>query len=273
MGRPAWGSTESVEALRPRDLLAHRRNHWVGCRLTIAVCGDVDPQQVRRHLDKLLTDLDQGKPLDRNPVKLPARGVRLDTFRRQREQVHVYLGHLGITRRDPDFAALAVMDHVLGTGPGFTNRLGRKLRDEMGLAYSVSADIHSSAGHHPGLFTAYIGTSPKHAGVAVRTFREEMRRIQDEPVLPQELETARSYLLGSFVLGFERASRRAGFLIAAHVQGLPEDELERLPRAFAEVTIDDVQRVAQTHLHPDACCLSVAGPLSRAEAQQLLADE
>ena len=43
-------------------------------------------------------------------------------------QVHVYIGHLGITRNNPDFYKLLVMDNVLGTGPGFTDRLSATLR-------------------------------------------------------------------------------------------------------------------------------------------------
>ena len=270
MGRPAWGSLESVPAITPADLRRYRKRSWVGTRLTIAVCGDVDPAKVRRHLDRLLADLPEGKPAERRPVTLPPRAPRVDAFRRAREQVHVYLGHLGVRRKDPDWATLALMDHILGTGPGFTHRLGRRLRDELGLAYSVSADIHSSAGVHPGTFTAYIGTSPEHVGTALQGFRAEMRRIQDELVTPEELETARSYLLGSFVLGFERAGRRAAFLVSSEVSGLPADELERIPRAFAAVTAEDVRRVAREHLYPDACCLSVSGPVTKAEARALL---
>lgn len=269
MGRAAYGSYESVATLKPADLRAHRKKHWVGSRLTIAVCGDVETKKVARYLDKLLSDLAPGKPLEVIKPVFPERAVRFDHFRRDREQVHVYLGHLGVRRHDPDWPALAVMDHVLGTGPGFTNRLGRKLRDEMGLAYTVSADIHSSASRRPGMFVAYIGTSPEHLGTAIDGFRNEMRRIQDEPVTVEELETARSYLLGSFVLGFERASRRAGFLVTSEVVGLPEDELLKLPQAFADVTVEDIQRVAREHLHPDRCCLSVAGPVTKKDVRAL----
>ncbi len=271
IGRSPWGTLESVEAIRPGDLRRHRRRTWVGRRLTIGVCGDVEPAKIKRKLDRLLAELEPGKPLERPALRLPPIAARLDTFYRNREQVHVYLGHLGVRRSDPDWPSLAVMDHVLGSGPGFTSRLGRHLRDELGLAYSVSANIHSSAGRYRGMFSATIGTSPEHLGTALEGMRAEMHRIQDEPVAPEELETAKSYLLGSFVLGFERASRRAAFLVAAEVQGLPDDELERLPRLFAAVTDEDVQRVARAHLFPDAACLSVAGPVRRGDLRSLLA--
>ena len=63
------------------------------------------------------------------------------------------------------------MDHVLGTGPGFTNRISRRLRDELGLAYSVHAAIHSSAGDPARHVPAYIGTSPEHVATALAGFR------------------------------------------------------------------------------------------------------
>ena len=55
------------------------------------------------------------------------------------------------------------MDHVLGTGPGFTSRISKKLRDEDGLCYSVSAGVTSSAGTEPGVFAAYMGTKAEGA--------------------------------------------------------------------------------------------------------------
>jgi zinc protease len=163
------------------------------------------------------------------------------------------------------------MDHVLGTGPGFTNRISRKLRDEMGLAYSVSASIHASAGLLPGLFTAYIGTSPEHLATAARGFLEEIRRIQTELVGKEELEVAKSYLLGSFPLGFERAARRASYLISAELHGFPENHLEQLLAEFGAVTAAEVRRVARAHLFPDSSCIAAAGPVKRGELARKLA--
>ena len=68
------------------------------------------------------------------PKGLPPLGRRVDVHTAAREQVHLYVGHLGIRRSDPDYEALVVMDHVLGTGPGFTNRISRKLRNMSSLS-------------------------------------------------------------------------------------------------------------------------------------------
>lgn len=270
LGRAPYGSLKSVALIEPAHLRAHHRENWVASRALIAMCGDVDPTAVRRELDRRLKQWKRGKPLAPRRIALPERGRRVTAYKAARQQVHLFLGHLGITRSDPDYAALTVMDHVLGTGPGFTNRISRILRDELGLAYSVQAAIHSSAGILPGMFTAYIGTSPKHVGTAVQSFLDEIRRMQDEPVPEAELEVAKSYLVGSFPMGYERASRRAAHLVTASLHEFPDDHLDRLVKSFADVTREDVQRVARKHLFADRCCIAASGPVEEAELGRLL---
>ena len=67
-------------------------------------------------------------------------------------QLQFMMGHVGVRRENPDYYKLLVMDYVLGTGPGFTDRLSSRLRDREGLAYTVTANISSSATEEPGLF-------------------------------------------------------------------------------------------------------------------------
>lgn len=261
LGRPARGTLESLPRITPKHLVEFRKANWIGRRTVIAVSGDVDGAAVKRVLEKLLARWPAGERAVPEPPRFPPVARRTGVFSAPRQQVHVYLGHLGIARNDPDYAALVVMDHVLGTGPGFTNRMSRKLRDELGLAYTVSANIHGSAGLLPGMFTAYIGTSPEHVETAVRGFVREIRLLQKELVGKEELDVAKSYLIGSFPLGFERSARRASYLVSAEVHGFPEDHLEQLLARFAAVTAADVRRVARAHLFPDRSCVAAAGPL------------
>lgn len=260
LGRNTHGDLETVSRITAADLRAHRTTHWCGSRLVIAVVGDLDPEEVRDHAELAFAGVPVGTPHVRSAPSFPAIERRTAAFERDRQQVHVHLGHLGIERAHPDYVPLAVMDHVLGTGPGFTNRITRILRDELGLAYTVHADIHGTAGKLPGMFRAYIGTSPEHVRTAVDGFVTEMRRIVEEPVPEEELAVAKSYLVGSFAMGFERAARRAQYLVSAEIHGFPSDHLERLPAEFAAVTVEDVLRAAGAHLHPDACAIAVSGP-------------
>ncbi len=265
LGRAAHGTVESVGRIDSSTLRAFHKRWYMPQRAVFAVCGDFEPKAIQARLDRLLSAWKSGVDDPAPKAEYPTRAPRVQAFHAKRQQVHVYLGHLGVRRNDPDYPALVVMDHVLGTGPGFTNRIARRLRDEQGLAYTVTANIHGSAGIHPGMFTAYIGTSPENVGTAIDGFLSEIRRIQDEPVADAELELARSYVTGSFALSFQRAARRANYMISHERHGFPPDHLTRIVQQFAAVNHADIQRVAKAHLHPEACCISAAGPITAAE--------
>lgn len=270
MGQPEYGNLKSVPGIQRADVIRHHRKNWVAGRCVIAVTGNLDPIQVRNFLNQSLKDWPKGKPLGALDKSFPVRAQRLDFYAAKRQQVHVYLGHLGIERNHADYAALVVMDHILGTGPGFTSRITRKLRDEQGLAYTVHAAIHSSAGVLPGCFTAYIGTNPENLGTAVRGLQKEIRLIQSRLVREPELELAKSYLTGAYALGVERSARRVNAMVAAYRNDLPDDHMQALVDQVAEVTREDVRRVAKQHLHPDQSCLVVAGPVTKKDLAGLL---
>lgn len=270
LGRPSYGTVESVARIGRDDLARFHRECWRPNRLVIGFSGGAAPAAVRRELEGALSGWEPGAAPPASEARFPELAPRSGVFASERQQVHVFLGHLGVRRSHPMYPALVVMDHVLGTGPGFSNRISRRLRDEEGLAYSVQADVHSSAGVLPGLFSAYIGTSPRHVERAVAVFLEEMRSLRDTRVGREELELAKSYLLGSHALGYERAARRASYLVAAERFGLPPDDLQTLPRAYAAVTAEDVRRAARECLFPDAPCLAVGGALTEERVARLL---
>jgi zinc protease len=177
----------------------------------------------------------------------------------EREQVHVYVGHPGVRRTDPDFVPLLVMDHVLGTGPGFTSRITRRLRDEMGLCYSVSASITHGAGLEPSAFAAYIGTSAEHRQKSIEVFLEEIRRIRSEPPSADELRDVQDYLTGSYVFGLERNANLCGYAIRSKRYGLGYDYIDRYPELVRAVTRDEVLRAAQQHLDAERIVIASAG--------------
>jgi zinc protease len=260
LGRPPQGTAKSVLRLRPKDLRDYHDQWFRPAGGYVAAAGPDEPEKMLDRLEKAFRGF-RGKPSKHKAppdVDLAPAG-RDAHLPMPREQVHVFLGHLGIRRTHPDYYVLSVMDHVLGTGPGFTSRCSRKLRDEQGLCYSVSAGITGSAGEEPGTFTAYIGTSPEHRQKAVDGFLEEIRRIRQEPVSAQELQDVKDYLTGSFVFGLERNSNLAAYAIRARRFGLGFDFIQRYPDLVRAITAEQVRETAERHLHPDRLVVISAG--------------
>jgi zinc protease len=179
----------------------------------------------------------------------------------QAAQMHFYMGHVGVRRDNPDYYKLLVMDYVLGTGPGFTDRLSSRLRDREGLAYTVSATITSAADREPSLFTCSIGADAENFGRVKKEFLEEIERLRDNVPRRSEVEDAKSYLLGNLLLRFATTGGIAAQLLLIERNHLGFDYLEDYRKAVAAVTPEDVQAVARKYLDPAHMVLVAAGPL------------
>lgn len=261
-GRPELGQRQTVEKLTPADCQSFHASAFAPNFTTLVVVGDFDSAQLLQQLEKLTRDW---KPRNAPPPQPPQPpqppGELLIVSDPNAAQVHVFIGHLGITRDDPDYYKLLVMDNVLGTGPGFTDRLSAILRDRLGLAYTVRASITANAGKQPGTFSGYIGTFPNSFLDVHRAFVREIERIRDEPPSAQEVDDAKKYLLGSMPFRFATRQDLAAQLLAIEKYDLGKDYPEKFRRAIGSVTPADVQAAARRHLAPKRLIVVAVGPI------------
>lgn len=258
--RPRKGYRHTVQALTRADIVDYYTTYFVPNNTILAIVGDLSADEVLTQVRQAFGAWPQQPLATRREFTIPRpTGCIRKQVSREKEQAHVYLGHPGITRMNPDFYALLTMDHILGTGSGFTDRISRTLRDEQGLAYTVYAHAALSAEVEPGTFMAYIGTSPEHVERAIAGFLTEIRKIRTEPVTPEELEIAKNYLTGSYLFYFETSSQLAQYLIHTERFQLGEDFLLKYPEFINSVTIQDIMRVAQQYLDPENYYVAVVG--------------
>src|SRR5262249_37045437 len=123
------------------------------------------------------------------------------------------------------------------------------------------SNMTASAGLDAGRFTAFIGTSPDNLEKALSGLRHEIERITKEPVTESEIDSAKAYLTGNFVFDFQTNAQVAEFLAEAEIYHLGFDYLKTYPEKIRAVIIDDVTRVAQQYLNPDALTTVVVGPV------------
>ncbi|HNJ42970.1 MAG TPA: pitrilysin family protein [Acidobacteriota bacterium] len=261
--RPSLGYPHTVAGLTRDQLAAAYQRFFVPNNSIFAVVGDFSRRELQAQIEAAFANWqpDPAFSLPEVPTVERQTEPREKIIFKEKEQIQVYLGHLGIQRSNPDFYPLLVMDTILGSSPGMTSRIPRILRDEQGLAYTTFSSITSSAGIDPGRFTAYIGTSPANREKAIRGLRAEIERITTEPVSQEELDIAKSYLTGSFVFNFETNAQVAGFLVEAEVFNLGFDYLETYPEFIRQVTVDDVTRVARQYLDPVNLTTVIVGPV------------
>jgi zinc protease len=265
LGRPASGTMKTAGGLSPEDCKDFHCRVFVPNNAILAVAGDFDADVVAAEVKKLVAGWKKADlpRLELPAVPLPPRFEQSVITMPEAAQLQVYLGHVGIRRKDPDYYKLLVMDHVLGTGPGFTDRLSARLRDREGLAYTVSASITGSAGLEPGVFRCYIGTDNGNFERVKKLLLEELNRIRDTRPADEEVADARTYLVGSRLLQFSTAGGIAAQLAAVERYGLGLSYLEEFQKAVSAVTPEDVQAVAKKHLHPARMVLVAAGAVGK----------
>jgi zinc protease len=249
VGDPVMGCRKSLRALSPEELRRFHRGK-VGPQNTILVAvGDVQVKEVLQNVQEHFSNWENSL-LD--IVQTPEFGRQEAPFYEEKnlekEQLSIFLGHLGTKRNDPNFYTLQTMDVILGGGPGFASRIPRRLRDEQGLAYSTYSDITGSSGICPGRFVAYICTSPKNRKRSIEGIREEITLLRENGVTREELEIAKRFLTGNFVFEFQSSTAIARFLFTCEFFSLPADYPERYPKLIESVQEEDVLQVARDYL-------------------------
>ena len=260
--RPRKGYKHTLQSLTREHVVSYYESYFCPNNTILAIVGDAEPRQILESVQHYFGGWNFRELPSQQPVIIPKpTGCIRKHIPNEKEQLHLYLGHLGVTRTNPDFYTLFTMDNILGMGAGFTDRISRKLRDEQGLAYSVSANISLSAEKEPGMFAAYIGTSPENMERAIQGFLDEIQTIRTEPVSQDELELAQNYITGNYVFNFETSNQLSRYLVNVERYQLGEDFIWDFPELIRRVTVEDIQRVAKQFLDPENYYIASAGKL------------
>jgi zinc protease len=264
LGRDPRGTPGQISRLTVPDVRAHHARFFVPESTILVATGDFESQR----LEQLVTAGFGGWPARARPLA-PVRPVpapRQPRVRRTHfdgDQVHIVMGHLGVSRQHPDYDALVVLDHVFGSGPGCCDRLGRIVRDELGLVYAIGGGMTDSADLLPGLFRVNAATTAEAVDRVVATISEQIRAMQCGAFSDDEVDRARRYLAGAWVFDFQTVDQRAERLLEVERLGLSLDEPMRWPGRVATVTSKQVRNAAAAHFRSEALCRVELGPLVR----------
>jgi zinc protease len=255
-GRPGRGTPDSVAKLQIDDMKAFMRTRLARSNLIIGAVGDITPAELAPLLDKAFGGLPATAQNPKQPdVTMTGLG-RTIVVRRAVPQSVVMFGEPGIKRADPDYHAASLVNYVLGGG-GFNSRLMLEVREKRGLAYGVYSYL--SPMDRTGVTMGGTGTENARVGQSLEIIRAEWQRMAQEGPTAQELADAKTYLNGSFALGFDSTSRIARLLSSMQYDDLGIDYLDRRAGLINAVTLDDAKRVAKRLLHADKLLTVVVG--------------
>jgi zinc protease len=244
-GRPVNGTLESVPTVTIGDLKDYTHRVLARGNLKVAVVGDIDAETVKVMLDRVFGGLPAQPELKPVPNVSPQGLGRRIVVKVDVPQAVVAFGGPGIARKDPDFMAAYIVNHILGGG-AFSSRLYQEVREKRGLAYSVYDSLVWL--NHSALFLGGTATRADRAGETLEVIDKEIHRLAEEGPTEDELAKAKAYLNGSFVLNLDTSSKIAALLVQLQLDGLGIDYFTRRPEMINGVTLEDARRVAKRML-------------------------
>ena len=261
---PVEGTQKSLPPMTRERLDRFYKNYYHPNHSILAIVGDITPEEIKTKLIPSLEKWPKGKISDGAVMNVFARGPKTVKIDRMLAQANIILGHAGVSRDNPDYYAITVMNYILGGG-GFSSRLMEEVRNKRGLAYSIYSFFEP--GKFPGSFQIGLQTKNVSAREAISLAREEMKRIQKEPVSEKEIEGAQKYLTGSFPMRMDTQGKMVNFLLQVEYYGLGLDYPEKYSRLIRSISREDVLRVARKYLHPENCILVVVANQKMADIE------
>jgi predicted Zn-dependent peptidase len=268
LGWDIIGRKETVRGATRETFLDYINRWYKPSRMVVGVAGRLD-DDVRAEVERLFGDLEPGETEAPARVKvLASKEPRVKVHTKQSDQAHLILGVPSIPLTHPDRYATQVLATVLGGG--MSSRLFTEVRERRGLAYYVYGVNHSYT--DAGSLYSQAGVDINRIDEAVTTIAAELRRVVDEPVPAEELDKAKNFAKGRFVLQLENPHGLLLFGLRREVLEGHAVEPDEVMAAIDAVTAEDVHRVAQDVIGGHGPNLALIGPFEDAERfEQLLA--
>ena len=254
LGWDIIGTEDTIRAATRETFAGYLERWYRPERMVIGLGGRVGDDIVDR-LEELLGDLPAQATGTPDRVVLPEDGATVRIHTKQSDQAHLVIGAPSYPHGHPDRYALQLLATVLGGG--MSSRLFTEVRERRGLAYYVFCGNNSYA--DAGTLAAQAGVDLNRIDEAVETIVAELRRVVGESVPADELEKARSFAKGRFVLGLESPHATIMFGLRREVLEGRAVEPEEVLAGLDAVTAEDIQRVAADVLGGELR-LAVIGP-------------
>ena len=260
-GYQILGTRETVGALGTSDLRALHSRAYHPEQIVVAASGNVEHDDLLETLRATgWADIPRGGLA---ALKSPAPIVQTPAavhFERETAQTHIVIGSEAFAHSDPRRYAMSMIGMLFGGG--MSSRLFQRIREELGLAYSVYSfqSFHEDAGMHG----VYVGTTPDSARAAVDAINAEMEKLSAEGLSEEDITAGKSQLKGQITLSLESPTSRMYRAAGTELYGEPYRTLDELLALIDAIDASTVADLCKTYYVPDRQTLVSLGPRAAA---------
>lgn len=251
------GTLTSIPKIRREDLIRFHETYYAPNISALAIVGDVSTSEAFKLAEHWLGSWAKKNIPQRAAPEVPKlEGRRVVVVDKpDAVQTEIRVGQTTVRRKDPDYFNILVASYILG-GSG-SGRLNQALRVERGLTYGAYATIQPRRG--PGSFYSTTDTRTEKTLEALNLLLEQIQKFRANEVPADELQNARSFLVGSFPLSIEIPDDLARRLTTVFLYDLGDDYLKTYRDRLATVSAADVLRVAMEKISSDNVVIVLVG--------------
>lgn len=255
-----FGTAESVKTVERTTLLDFFNDHVAKAPVIVTFAGQFKPDEALKWTGRTFGEREDGSGT-KSVSGTPPSPSKKEIVMAHKSQTEILMGTLAVERLHPDYEPLNLLNSILGE-LGFMGRLGQRVRDKEGLAYSCTSFLN--AGLQGGNWAALAGVNPKNVDRARKLMEEEVQRVIDEPVLEQELEDAKENQTGSALMELESTEGVARTSHNLIHYGLGLDYFAKRRQLFRKINLGQLQEMAGKYLQPSRTSTVIVGPKAKA---------
>lgn len=263
LGRSILGSDAIVAGMPRQALFDFVQNQYAPDRIVVAGAGKIEHERMVELVNGGLGHLSATAPKSMPPASYKG-GERF--IARDTEQVHICAGLEGFAFTDPDFYALQVFSAALGGG--MSSRLFQKVREDMGLCYSIFSftSLHADSG----IVGIYAATSPEQVGPLMTAATQELAKIGTS-IGDDELKRAKTQLKAGMLMSLEGCFSTCEDMARQYLCYGNRMSAQEIAAKIDAVERSDVERVGERLLACTNPTLAGIGPASgRPDYQQVV---
>lgn len=255
-GFSVLGTEDTVLGMTASDLHQCHQKHFRPDHLVISLAGKINLEKSIEIVEQVFGDWRKSDSITLAKEDYPL--FPQSDYRKMEQdnqQSVIMMGYLTPEITHPDYPILKLLTTYLGNG--LSSRLFVELREKRGLAYDVSAFYPTRLDKSQ--FVVYMGTAVHNTEIGREGLYQEIKRLRDEKLSIEELDIAKSKLLGQYALGKQTNAEFAQIFGWYETLGLGVEYDRLFPEYIGNVTLEDIQRVANEYLNDTSLCVSIVG--------------
>jgi predicted Zn-dependent peptidase len=264
-GNPLGGTKTTLGKLSQAELKAFHASNYHANGSAIAVVGDFSSADMKAKLTKLFSAWQKGSTASSakvsEAVAVPTKSRVLLVNKEDARETTFYIGGIGVSRNNPDYVALQVVNTVFGGR--FTSWLNDALRVNSGLTYGASSAFlpqRNSGTFRISTFTK-VATTTEAMDLALRVLDSLGKSGFDE----KSLTSAKNYVKGQFPPGYETSAQLAGLLTDMFWFGFDESYINNFEKNVDALTLEKAREVINKYYPKNNLQFVVIGKASEIE--------